>query len=54
MGLDLTGFDRVYVSEHVSGLLKLFCCGAKLEFSPCSEVIHGSTTFKLAKGSQKL
>ena len=23
-----------------------------LEFSPCSEVIHGSTTFKLTKGDQ--
>ena len=48
---------------NTPGFLKLFCCGSQrdtrdcliyaklnLEFSPYSEVIHGSTTFKLTKG----
>ena len=53
-------------SECASGLLKLFCHGSKkdtqesltytkvftlnLEFSSYYEVIHGSATFKLARG----
>ena len=35
-----------------SGLLKLFCCGSQRD--TYSEVIHGSTTFELTKGKQKL
>ena len=47
-----------------SGLLKLFCCGSQRDTQDCliyaklimpySEVIHGSTTFELTKGKQKL
>ena len=53
-------------SEYASGLLKLFCRGCftviyakmiivfppNLEFSPYSEVIHGTATFKLTKANK--
>ena len=44
--------DVWHVSEYTSGFLKLFCHGSlrdtpDFEFSPYSEIIHGSTTFTL-------